>query len=120
MSIARAVCYAALIAATGAQAASPKFVMLSGITGETLNGPCTSRAPNDGSVFDPCTSHMLGLVDGFSVGDKSCRPDAVENRQIVAVVKKFLADNPTRWDWPAVSNVEVPLAPWRCARSKPG
>lgn len=44
----------------------------------------------------------MGACDSLKSLDKICTPQGATVRQLVAVVSKYLKDNPSKWDQPAV------------------
>lgn len=53
---------------------------------------------SDDDVMDFCSGYIFGLADGLSAGGKVCLRPGVTANQILAVVKKHLAEHPEAHD----------------------
>jgi hypothetical protein len=57
---------------------------------------CTKR---DDLKLDGCVGYILGVADTLQIDGKTCHGQSdVWTRQTVAVVRKYIDDNPASWD----------------------
>lgn len=99
--------------------ASPNYAAAQGVSvSETTGGMLADTCKSENSVLnDYCTGYILGVADALQLEGRTCRPHApLGLSQVLAVVKKYLRDNPERWNLPgymAVSNALVDAFPCR-------
>lgn len=87
--------------------ASAKVVSLSTITGPVLVDVCRV---DRGSEFDSCSAYILGVADALQYSGISCIPasDAF-TIQTLAIVKRYIKDNPSKWGLHASQIVRAAL-----------
>lgn len=83
-------------------------VAVSPTTGEMLNRMC-NKNPVDGRTYNPCTSYILGIVDGLAISNRVCLPSGATTDQIVQVAVKHLRNTPERWHLHATDLLEEAL-----------
>ncbi|MEM9629479.1 MAG: Rap1a/Tai family immunity protein [Pseudomonadota bacterium] len=93
----------------------PKRDNVSRMTAEELHGACNS--PDD-SMWRACISYIMGVVDADVVAMANgytppawhyCLPSAGDGFQLIAVVKKWLADNPERLHYVAPITITMAM-----------
>lgn len=104
MGVARSLCYAALIIASAAKAQPIKPVgklrpyTLSTVTASTLAMACYDSREGDAIQLDRCTAYILGVADSVKIAGGFCLEGDAFTLQIVTVVRRYIRDNPKRWD----------------------
>lgn len=79
-------------AAAFAAPATPEYS--ASTTGTDLHTACERQRDLQA---DFCSGYILGVSDSASRGHRICKSIGVGNRQVLAVVKKYLEDHPERW-----------------------
>ncbi len=66
---------------------------------------------------DYCSGFILGVYDVAALNAQVCAPAGVKNVQIVAIARKYIDENPQRWNAaPAFVIREALGKTWPCAR----
>jgi hypothetical protein len=79
------------------------------VTGITLKQKCDAPDGSPSALY--CLAYMTGVLDTVrglgNTGDKKifCEPDAVTGQQLLAMLRKYLADHPERLHFAASSLV---------------
>lgn len=82
----------------------------SAMTGSKLVTVCKPDV-GDGTAWDPCSSYIIGVVDGLSAGKIICLTRNATSIQLVAMVRKYLSDHPDRWGGHASALIRESLRP---------
>lgn len=95
------------LACTSANAQDRPLVVSSLETGKFVT-ECMKR---DDLVWDPCVAYIMGVFDALSVSRAICPTlgDAT-TLQMVAVVRKYIRDNPESWNSSPLFLVKHPLS----------
>lgn len=102
---------------TGSNAATgpwDKYVSVSSLGGGMLAQECGARS---GLELDGRVGYILGISDQLSIDRKMCLDGGARTAQIIAVVRKYLRDNPEKWNFAPSHLVATPLvAAFPCAQ----